>query len=76
MATVITTKRGKKVVLLNPSEKGKSYARQLKRGTKRDGTKLTRSQASFRMGYLQAREDSAKAFRHNKKKGGFFSLFS
>ena len=37
-----------------PSAKSKRYARELKRKKKNSGKKLTKSTASYRMGYLNA----------------------
>ena len=63
MATVITTKNGKKVVLLNPAERSKRYACELKSGVKcSDGRRLTPTQAAFRMGVLSERKTQAKFF--------------
>lgn len=65
MAKVIRHKSGKKVVLLNPAEKGKRYARQLKSGfVSETGEKLTKVDRAFRRGYLTARSDNAKAFKN------------
>lgn len=62
MATVINTKNGKKVVLLNPAERSKKYARELKSGRKQDGTPLTGAEAGFRMGVLNERKTQAKIY--------------
>ncbi len=67
MATLIKTKNGKKVVLLNPAERGKRYSRELSNGRKVDGTPLTNTEAAFRMGVLNERKTQAKIY--NKKKG-------
>lgn len=67
MATLIKTKIGKKVVLLNPAERGKRYSRELANGKKFDGTPLTDTQAAFRMGVLNERKTQAKIY--NKKHG-------
>ena len=56
------TKNG--IVLRNPSEKAKRYARQLKNGKVTEtGKKLTKSDKAFRIGYLTARKDDANAFK-------------
>ena len=83
MARTITTKNNKKITLLNPAEKGKKYAKELKnkkhylnangfRSLKKsdDGKeiKLTKAEASYRMGYLAARKDSANAYKAKKRK--------
>lgn len=34
MTTLITTQKGKKIVLLNPAERGKRYSRKLANGRK------------------------------------------
>ena len=67
MATLIKTKNGKKVVLLNPAERGKRYSRELSNGRKVDGTPLTDTEAAFRMGVLNERKTQAKIY--NKKHG-------
>ena len=62
MATVIKTKKGKKIVLLNPAERSKRYARELSNGRKQDGTPLTDTEAAFRMGVLNERKTQAKIY--------------
>lgn len=62
MATLINTKNGKKVVLLNPAERGKRYSRELSNGRKVDGTPLTDTEAAFRMGVLNERKTQAKIY--------------
>ena len=62
MATLIKTKNGKKVVLLNPAERGKRYSRELAKGCKCDGTPLTETEAAFRMGVLNERKMQAKIY--------------
>lgn len=55
------------IVLLNPAEKAKRYARQMKSGMIREtGKELDYAGLSYRAGYLQARSDSAKAYCSNK----------
>ena len=69
MAKIFKSKNGKKIVLRNPSEKGKRYARQLKTGVVSEtGKKLSNTDRAFRFGYLKSRSDNAKAFKHNKSK--------
>lgn len=65
----------KKVILLNPSEKGAKYAEELRtkqrltNGWELKGPKgLTPTQAAFRMGYLNAHKDSANCYKALKKK--------
>lgn len=67
MATLIETKNGKKVVLLNPAERSKRYSRELANGRKNDGTPLTETEAAFRMGVLNERKTQAKIY--NKQNG-------
>ena len=68
MAKIINTKKGGKVVLRNPSEKGKRYARQLKSGKVQEtGKKLSNTDKAFRIGYLTARSDNAKAYKSKNK---------
>lgn len=78
---VVTTKSGKKIRLLTPAQKGAKAAVELKKGVKltnfgkvktnRDGSprKLTKVERAYRAGYLNARSDNAKAYKHNKKNG-------
>lgn len=56
MAKIITGKNGKKIVLLNPSERAKRYSRELANGKKQNGEKLTAAEAGFRMGVLDERK--------------------
>ena len=77
---IVTNKKGKKVTLLNPSEKGRKYADELRNGAKqtntgmikwgKDGkpTRLTDTQKSYRAGYLDAQKDSAKAYKARNKR--------
>ena len=67
MAILIETKKGKKVVLLNPAERSKRYARELANGCKHDGTRLTETEAAFRIGVLNERKTQAKIY--NKQHG-------
>lgn len=62
MAKIITGKNGKKIVLLNPSERAKRYSRELANGKKHNGEKLTAAEAGFRMGVLDERKTQAKIF--------------
>ena len=55
-------------LLRNPAEKAKRFSRQLKNGKVTEtGKKLSATDRAFRIGYLQARQDSADAFNSNKK---------
>ena len=59
------------IVLRNPAEKAKRYARQMKSGCVREtGEQLDYAGLCYRAGYLQARQDSANAYKSNlgKKK--------
>lgn len=67
MATLITTKKGKKIVLLNPAERSKRYAREMQSGIKHDGTPLTSEEKAFRAGVLNERGLQAKIY--NKENG-------
>ena len=52
------------IILRNPSEKAKRFARQMKKGyVSETGEKLSSTDMAFRAGYLQARQDSANAFK-------------
>ena len=68
MARIFNTKSGKKLVFLNPSEKGKRFARQLKSGKDQKGNTLSDTAKAWRSGYLAARQDSAKAYKASLKK--------
>ena len=77
---IVENKNGKKVRLLTPDQKGAKAAVELKKGikltnfgkVKRDKggnpLKLNKAERSYRAGYLDARTDNAKAYKHNKKK--------
>lgn len=77
---IVETRNGKKIRLLTPDQKGAKAAVELKRGVRltnmgqvkrnEDGSpqKLTKAQRSYRAGYLDARSDNAKAYKHNKAK--------
>ena len=69
MATLIKRKNGKQIVLLNPAERSKRYARELSKGCKQDGSPLTDTEAAFRMGVLNERSTQAKIYnkQHGKK---------
>ena len=79
MAKTFINKNGKSVVLLNPAEKGAKFAKELKRGVKhtneghiktdknKKGIRLTSEQRAYRAGYLDSRNDSAKAYKAKKK---------
>ena len=68
MAHEYKTKNGKVFTLLNPSEKGKKAAWELKHGGNYfTGEALKNTQKSYRSGYLAARSDEAKAYNWNKK---------
>ena len=69
MPVIVPTKSGGSKKLYNPSERAEKYALEL--SVKEDmltGELLTKSQAAYRMGYLNARRDNAKAYKHNRKK--------
>lgn len=80
MSKTITTKKGKTITLLNPSEKGKKFASELRDNTRytndnkkkadKDGViqSLSDTQRAYRSGYLAARKDSANCYKHSLKK--------
>ncbi len=69
MAVKVKNRQGRTVTLLNPAEKGQLYSRELKDNyNARTGDGLTRTQRSYRSGYLDARKDNAKAYKYNQKK--------
>lgn len=79
MARIVKSKSGKSITLLNPSEKARKFADELGNGVKQtnDGhlkygksgspIRLTDTEKSYRSGYLDARKDSAKAFKASKR---------
>lgn len=72
MSRIHKTKNGKSIVLLNPAEKSKRYARQLKTGIiSETGVIIDDKGRYWRMGYLTSRSDNAKAYRSlHPGKGG------
>lgn len=79
MAKTIT-KNGKSITLLNPSEKGAKFARELKEGVKRTNAgsfkldknkkaiRLDEKERAYRSGYLDAHKDSANCYKAKKRK--------
>lgn len=68
MAKIVTTKSGVKIVLRNPAEKAKRFARQLTKGkVSETGKKLSPTDRAFRIGYLSARSDNADCFKSQRK---------
>lgn len=71
----IVAKNGKDVILLNPAEKGKKYAKELKDNIhltndfaiKKDehgnSIELNKPSRAYRAGYLASRKDSARAYK-------------
>lgn len=73
MAKEITTKKGIKITLRNPFEKGKRFAQQLKNGKiEETGKELTEKEKAYRIGYLNSRGDNAKAYNHKNGLPGKF----
>ena len=79
MAFKTKNRKGFEVTLLNPSEKAAKYAGELRTGIRKtnDGkykpdkngdVGLSKEGRAYRAGYLDARKDSAKAYKHNLKK--------
>lgn len=69
MAHVVRTRKGNKIILRTPAEKGKRYARQMRNGVVSEtGEVLKKEGYAYRAGYLQARSDNAKAYKHNRKR--------
>lgn len=67
MATIVKSKKGNKIVLLNPAEKGRRFARQLKKGrVEETGKVLSPQDKAYRAGYLDARTDNAIAYCYKK----------
>ncbi len=73
-------KNGKEVTLLNPSEKGAKFAKELKQGFKRTNSgsfkldenkkavRLTSAERAYRGGYLDAQKDSANCWKAKHKR--------
>lgn len=74
MAWVGKNRKGKTVMLLNPSEKASKFAFEIsqKKRVTNDMTgikgDLNKEQQAYRAGYLDARKDSAKAYNHKQRK--------
>ena len=69
MAHVVNTKNGKKIILRNPAEKGKRFARQMSSGIVAEtGEVIDALGKAYRAGYLDSRSDNAKAYNHNHGK--------
>lgn len=77
----VKTRKGGTITLLNPSEKAGKFAAELRTGIryKNDGSYkpdkfgdvgLSDKGRAYRAGYLDARKDGAKAYKHNLKKKG------
>lgn len=65
----VKTKNGKTFTLLNPSEKGRKAAVELKSGRNiYTGEYLSDTQLSYRSGYLAAQKDSANCYNAKKRK--------
>lgn len=75
----VTTKKGKTITLLNPGQRGRKFAQELKEGyaisnsgkyrVDEDGPiPLTDTQRAFRSVYLASRKDGAKCHKYLKKK--------
>lgn len=53
--------------LLNPAQKGRKYAVELRSGNEfYSGTPLTKPKKAYRSGYLRSRQDSANCFNKSK----------
>lgn len=77
---IVNKKTGNVFVLLNPYEKGKKYAIELRHDKKitnggvrkknKSGNyvKLSKQARAYRSGYLQARKDNANCFKARKKR--------
>lgn len=80
MARIIRSKNGGPITLLNPAEKGKKYAKELRTGYKytNDGfvkknkngkvIKLGKEERAYRGGYLDSRQDNSKAYKSKRSK--------
>ena len=75
MATTVTDKKGRTRRLFSPADKGRMAAKSLKEGKKYnprtnsfDGKALDEKDRAYYKGYLNARRDSADAYRYNQAK--------
>ena len=80
MARDVLNKNGEPIRLLNPYEKSKKYAyelkyqilitnfKEVKKNKDVSPKRITDSQIAFRRGYLKARLDNAKAYKYNNSK--------
>ena len=78
--TFVDKRTGKIITVLNPAQKGRKYAVELKHGkaltnslqrkrTRTGAVKtLSKSAKAYRAGYLDARKDNAKAYKAKKKR--------
>ena len=65
----VKTKSGITIKLLDPDQKGRRYAKELKEGCNiYTGEKLTKTQKAWRAGQLAARKDSAACYNSKKKR--------
>lgn len=65
----LKNKKGRWIRLLNPSQRSRKYAKEIKDKKNADtGLKLSSVKLSYRSGYLKARSDNAKAYKANKAK--------
>lgn len=82
MAVAVRNKNGTFSVLLNPAEKGRKYAFEMKNNVRvtnggkpktnkyGEPRKLSKQARAYRAGYIQARKDNAKCFKAKNKKVG------
>ena len=69
MSVQVKDRNGRTVTLYNPAEKGEICAFELKNNyNARTGETLTNGQRAYRSGYLNARRDSAKCWKAQRKK--------
>lgn len=80
---IVKNRKGNAVALLNPNQRGRKYATELKKGIRytnmalpkvdKDGVvqQLTKGQRAYRAGYLQARQDNANAYNYKNDKPAY-----
>lgn len=80
MSRIVLNRSGKQVTLLNPNEKAKKFLGELKSKTKQTAQGVTKldekgkpirlkeREIGYRVGYLAARQESARIFNSKKKK--------
>lgn len=86
MAVCVKGRKGQCFILLNPAEKGRKYAAEMRAGIhatnsgkvkKKNGKpkRLKDTEKAYRAGYLAARSDSAKCYNAKNRKAGAVIIY-